>query len=264
MVRLITLSIAASAFAGAAVADTAYVKPSDFGPQLDQKITVEVSFSDFCCEPRYAVRTDTYQVIGPDGGSANPDRVETLATTTVLEQTISTTGTTRISTGERLGRKGEYVLLDGTYYLVNSRDAELTEIPPGTPLLTSQTATVSDAYVTVGAQDWAAIRSKIGRLALMPAIHPNLADVGSPFVARITFDGAPLAGHDVVLTSEMQRLYQRGETRAQTDSDGLVTLTFEHPGTHVIMVRHRAPAPTGAQTDIRSYTTALTLSVAPE
>lgn len=92
MRRLITLSVAASAFAGAAVADTAYVKPSDFTPQLDQTITVEVSFSDYCCEPRYAVRTETYKVIGPNGVSSRPDRIETLATATMLEQTINTNG----------------------------------------------------------------------------------------------------------------------------------------------------------------------------
>ena len=264
MVRLITLSVAASAFAGAAVADTAYVKPSDFTPQLDQKVTVEVSFSDYCCEPRYAVRTDRFEVVGPDGVSSRPDRVETLATATMLEQTLTSNGTTRISTGERLGRKGEYVQLGGTYYLVNSPDAELTDIPTRTPVLSSQTATVSDAYLTVGAQDWGAIRSKIGRLALTPAIHPSSAEVGSPFIARITFDGEPLTDQDVVLTNETQRLYQQGETLAQTDADGLVTITFEQPGTHVIMVRHRAIAPDGAETDIRSYTTALTLSVSPE
>lgn len=264
MRRLITLSIAASAFAGAAVADTAYVKPSDFTPQLDQTITVEVSFSDYCCEPRYAVRTQTYEVIDPDGVSSRPDRIEILATATMLEQTIDTNGTTRISTGERLGRKGEYVLLDETYYLVNSPDAELMDIPPGTPVLSSQTATVSDAYVTVGMQDWGAIRSKIGRLALTPAIHPSSVQAGSPFIARITFDGEPLTEQDVVLTNETQRLYQQGETLAQTDGDGIVTITFDQPGTHVIMTRHRATAPDGAETDIRSYTTALTLSVAPE
>ena len=264
MLRWISLSVAASAFAGAAIADGAYVKPSDFTPQLDQKITVEVSLSDFCCEPRYAVRTDTYQIIGPDGASSSPDRAETLATTTLLEQTINTNGTTRISTGERLGRKGEYVLLDDTYYLVNSRDAELTDIPPDTPLLTSQTATVSDAYVTVGTRDWGAIHSKIGRLALTPAIHPSSAQAGSPFISRVTFDGAPLAEQAVVITNEFQRLYQQDQAQTQTDADGLVSVTFEHPGTHVIMVRHRAPAPTGAETDIRSYTTAVTLKVAPK
>ena len=263
MLRLITLSIATAAFAAAAVADTAYVKPSDFTPHLGQTITVEVSFSNYCCEPRYAVRTNTYAVIGPDGVSSSPDRIETLATTTMLEQTIASTGTTRISTGERLGRTGEYVQVDGTYYLVNSPDAELTQIPSGTSVLSSQTVTVSDAYVTVGTQDWGAIRSNLGRLALTPAIHPSSAVVGSPFIVRISFDGEPLAKQDVILSNETQRLYQQSETQAQTDPDGLVTITFEAPGTHVIMARHRAPAPSGADTDIRSYTTALTLNVAP-
>jgi hypothetical protein len=44
----------------------------------------------------------------------------------------------------------------------------------------------------------------------------------------------------------------------------LLTVSFENPGLHVIMIRLQAPAPAGADTDIRSYTTALTLTVAPD
>lgn len=248
----------------ATAADTAYVKPSSFAPALDQTISVEVAFNDYCCEPRYALRTDTFTVIEPDGSRSKPDRVEIFADMTVLEHRMTTPGTTRITTGERLGRKGEYVLLDGTYHLVNSRDAEPILVPDGTPILSSQTATVTDAYVTVGAQDWGALRTKVGRLSIEPALHPSSVRVGSPFIARVMMDGDPVANQTVSVFGEVDRLHESGRKLISTDKDGLLTVSFENPGLHVIMIRLQAPAPVGAETDIRSYTTALTLTVAPD
>ena len=259
-----TLSIAALAMAGAAFADTAYVKPSTFTPAPGQTITVEVAFSDDCCEPRHAVRTDTYAVILPDGAQTRLDRIENFATTTMLEHTINQSGTTRITTGERLGRKGEYVLLDGAYHLVNSDDVEPINIPAGTPILTSQTATVSDAYVTAGLPDWGAIRTHVGRLAMEPALHPNAVSVGVPFIGRVSLDGQPISGGNVILTSEAQRLHQEGGVAVPIDGSGVFTVNWDQPGVHVLMVRLQAPAPDGAETDIRSYTTSLTMSVAPQ
>ncbi|NQY97809.1 MAG: DUF4198 domain-containing protein [Henriciella sp.] len=246
---------------GSAAADTAYVRPSTFTPEKDQTLTVEVSFSDLCCEPSYSVRTDTFAMIGPDGEAASPDRVEVFSNTTILEHTFTAEGTTRISTGERLGRKGEYVELDGKYHLINSPDAEPIEIPDGTPILSSQTATVTDAYVTVGPADWGAIRTQVGRLAIEPLPHPNSARIGELFAGRVTLDGAPVAEQTVLLTNEAQRLRNADGVPFQTDSDGRFDITFSEPGVHLIMVRLQAPAPQGAETDIRSYTTALTLSV---
>jgi Domain of unknown function (DUF4198) len=182
----------------------------------------------------------------------------------MLEHTINQSGTTRITTGERLGRKGEYVLLDGQYHLVNSNDAAPIDIPDGTPILSSQTATVSDAYVTAGLPDWGAIRTHVGRLAMEPALHPNAVSVGVPFVGRVSFDGQPVSGGSVILTSEAQRLHQEGGVAVPIDGSGVFTVNWDHPGVHVLMVRLQAPAPDGAGTDIRSYTTSLTLSVAPQ
>lgn len=261
MRRALSGVVFALVLTSAAFADTAYIKPSSFAPKPDQTITVEVSFSDDCCEPRYAVRTDTYTVINPDGSKVEPERIETFATTTMLEHTVSQPGTTRISTGERLGRKGEYVLLEGQYHLVHSPDADPIHIPDGTPIFSSQTATVTDAYVTVGAPDWTAMRVPIGRLAILPVGHPNMARTGAPFTARVTFDGVSVSGATVVHTNEMQRL--RGDTAViyDTNADGLFTIVFEQPGLALLRVRLQAPSPEGSETDIRSYTTALAIDV---
>lgn len=246
---------------GAAGADTAYLKPSDFAPRAAETVTLEAAFSDFCCEPRYAVQSEVFRVITPDGQQQPPDRIETFATMTVLEHTVTQEGTTRFTTGERLGRKGEYVFLDGRYHLVNSPDAELVHVPEGTPVLTSQTATVSDVYLTAGAAGWEAARVEVGRLAIQPVDHPGLVLTGAPFAARVMLDGMPAPGLAVLVTSEAQRLHGAAGFTVQTGKDGRFSLVFDKPGVALLMVRLQAPAPVGATTDIRSYTTSLTLEV---
>ncbi|MEM9055615.1 MAG: hypothetical protein AAGB16_09845, partial [Pseudomonadota bacterium] len=66
MVRFALGGLVVSLFMGAAVADTAYIEPSTYSPKLDQTITVEASFNDDCCVPKYPVRSDSYAIILPD------------------------------------------------------------------------------------------------------------------------------------------------------------------------------------------------------
>lgn len=261
MMRWLATSISLSVLAGGAGADTAYVKPSSFAPELNQTITIEVGFNDYCCEPRYPVLSNSFAVIDSSQAFSQPDRIESFITFTVLEHKIAREGTTRITTGERLGRLGEYVLLDGTYHMVNSQDANALNIPDGTPILTSQTATVTDAYVSVGTPDWHAIRAQVGRLRIEPAVHPNLITVGLPVVARVTFDQEPVADQRIIVTTEAQRLRGEKGFESKTDANGIFNVTIDDPGAAIIMTRLQAPSPDGAKTDIRSYTTALTLDV---
>ena len=263
MRKEISLALAALALAGAAMADTAYIEPSVFAPRLDQTITIETSFNDDCCVPKYPVRSQAFAVIEPDGSKVAPDRIELFANSTVLEHKITKTGTTRFTTGERLGRKGgEYVLLDGIYHMVNSDDAEPIHVPEGTPVLRSQTATVSDAYVTIGAPTWPSVQAPIGRLAITPTEHPSSLQKGGSLTVTLSFDGEPLANQSLVLTRSGQAERPRDEgTTFVSDVAGKVHIPLEFLGTHLIMTRMQAPAPDGAETDIRSYTTSLTFHV---
>lgn len=254
------LAIAALVGSGAATADTAYVKPSSFEGRLGKVITIDVSFSDECCEPSHPVKTDTYVIINPDGSRVSPNRIETFAVKTVLEHSLTQVGTTRISTGERLGRKGEYVFLDGKYHLVNSPDAELEMIPEGTPILTSQTATVTDAYISVEEKTWDAMNIPIGRLTITPFIHPNSVQVGEVFEGQVSFDGQPVKDQTVLLTTEAQRLKSQPGDDFQTDDQGRFSVPIKSKGMALIMARMQAISPNGAETDIRSYTTAVTFN----
>jgi len=260
--QLICVAVIGAAGISPALADTAYLLPSAFTASKGQTITVEASFNDDCCVPKYAVRSENFAIIRPDGSFAVPDRMETFATSTIIEQAIPQDGTTRFTTGERLGRKGEYVLLDGTYHLVNSDDAEPIDIPGGTPILTSQTATVSDVYVTVGDANWDSLKVSVGRLTITPLQHPSTLRQGDLFDLTISFDAKPLAGQTLILTREGQRTRPGDDGVVYiTDADGRVSIPLAEIGTHLIMTRMQAPAPEGAETDIRSYTTALTLDV---
>ena len=46
-----------------------------------------------------------------------------------------------------------------------------------------------------------------------------------------------------------------------TDANGRLNLSFSEPGVYLLMTRHRATAPEGSDTDVRSYTTSLTFEV---
>jgi len=260
--QLICVAVIGAASIGSAQADTAYLLPSTFTASKGQTITVEASFNDDCCAPKYAVRSDKFAIIGPDGSIGLPDRIEAFATSTIIEQVITQAGTTRFTTGERLGRKGEYVLLNGIYHLVNSDDAELIEIPEGTPILSSQTATVSDVYVTVGDPTWESLRVSVGRLTIVPSQHPSALNQGDRLDHTVLFDSKPLAGQTLTLTRDGQRARPGDDGVVySTDADGRVFIPLAEMGTHLIMTRMQAPAPAGAETDTRSYTTALTFDV---
>lgn len=263
MRRFAILVALASALADTAMADTAYIEPSTYTPSLGQTITIETSFNDYCCVPKYPVRSDSFAVILPDGASVAPDRLELFSNSSVIEQTITHQGTTRITTGERLGRKGgEYVLLDGQYFMVNSDEAEPIDVPQGTPILSSQTATVSDTYVTIGAPTWKSVRAPIGRLSIDPVQHPSSLKVGDIFSVNLTFDGTPLANQDLVLTRSGQKDRSGDQGFVfKSDTEGQVSIPLFQAGTHLLMTRMQAPAPEGSETDIRSYTSSLTFNV---
>ncbi|WP_373005980.1 DUF4198 domain-containing protein [Hyphomonas sp.] len=260
--RLASFLLASLTLPAAASADTAYMEPSTYAPGPGQTLTVEASFSDHCCNPKHAVRSEAYAVILPDGSSMPPDRIEHFATHTAMEHKLTEPGTTRFTTGERLGRMGEYVLLDATYHLINSEDAAPVGLPPGIAILSSQTATVSDTYVTVGQPTWDSVNTPVGRLAITPGAHPSAIHAGDRLSLSVTFDGEPVTAQIVTLTRSGQgdRPRDTGLTY-QTDANGEVTIALPDTGTHLVMTRLQAPSPSGAQTDLRSYTTSLTFQV---
>ena len=121
---------------------------------------------------------------------------------------------------------------------------------------------MTDAYITVGTPDWTVVGTQTGRLSITPALHPNRLRIGAPFIGRVTFDGAPVGDLAITMNTEAQRVTKSGGSVVYTDADGVFMMPLATPGVAQLWARMQAPAPAGAETDIRSYTTAITVNVA--
>ena len=70
------------------------------------------------------------------------------------------------------------------------------------------------------------------------------------------------ADQELVLTRSGQKDRHGDEGFVfESDVNGRVSIPLYQSGTHLVMARTQATAPQGAETDIRSYTTSMTLSV---
>lgn len=243
-----------------ALAHTSYVLPNMFVTSEGNYVTLQASFTEDVFVPEIAVASDDYHVVLPDGSRDAYDSITPLRQVVMLEEALGGEGTYRFTTGVRLGRSSRKALVEGEWKVLMGPDAMVPE--NATEVITSQTETVADAYVTKGAPTWDAVTRPIGRLVIAPETHPNEVFLDDGFAFRILFDGAPLAAQSVEVKRE-GGAYEEPKfvQHVETDADGALTLGFDAPGKYLIMTRHAADAPEGADTDERSYTTSLTLEV---
>lgn len=249
-----------AALGSAARADTSYLRPNWFTTATDDLVTVQSSFTENFSNPAVGVKSDAWTVVAPDGAKTTFKSKAELTQLTALEAETKANGTYRLSTGERLGRIGPQVLIDGVWQPY----APGREIPAGAQTRQSQTATVADVYITRGAPTTAPVETRIGALELKPITHPADADVATGFAFRVLHNGKPVAGQQVEIWRE-GGAYEDPAWRQHVTSgaDGSVALTFDRPGVYLIWTRLSADAPAGAATPVRSYTTSLTLEVQP-
>lgn len=254
---LVLAGMAAGAPAGA---DTSYLKPNVFTTANADIVTVQSSFTEDFANPSVAVKSDAWTIIGPDGTALTYDTVQPFTQVTILEAATKTNGTYRLSTGERLGRSGPQVLVDGVWQPF----APGREIPAGAQTRQSQTATVADVYVTRGAPTAAPVEATIGALALKPVTHPNDVYLDTGFEFRVLLNGKPVPNQTVEIWRE-GGAYEEPAYRKELKSgaDGAIKAAFDRPGVYLIWTRLSADAPKGAATPVRSYTTSLTLEVQP-
>lgn len=254
------LVLAALASGVPANADTSYLKPNFFTTANADIVTVQSSFTEDFPNPSVAVKSEAWTVIGPDGKALKFDTVQPFTQVTILEAATKANGTYRLSTGERLGRVGPQILVDGVW----TPFAPGRKIPAGAQTRQSQTATVADVYVTRGEPTKAPVEATIGALALKPVTHPNDVYLDTGFEFRVLLNGKPAANQMVEVWRE-GGAYEEPAYRKELKSgaDGTIKATFDKPGVYLIWTRMSADAPKGAATPVRSYTTSLTLEVQP-
>lgn len=252
--------VAAGGAALPATAHTSYMLPNVFTANLEELVTLQASFSDDLFRPEVVVDSDDYHVVLPDGSRTEFELIAPHRQLVILEGSIEQEGTYRFTTGVRRGRTNTRVLVDGVWKSLREFDGEAP--PQDAELRTSQTETIADVYVTKKVPSRASVDQVIGRLVFQPVTHPNDIYLDGGFKFQVLFDGKPMQGQVI-------NLYRSGGGYAEpkyheeieANEDGLVSLSFEEPGVYLVMTRHRAVAPAGAETDERSYTTSLTFDV---
>ncbi|MCI4646478.1 MAG: DUF4198 domain-containing protein [Hyphomonadaceae bacterium] len=257
------LSGAAAVFLAApAMAHAGFLLPNSFAVSEGATVSVQASFSDAFPNPDVALVSDHFAIHAPDDHVLAFDRIETLSALTVLEAALSEPGQYRLTTGERLGRKGEIARVSGDYIRLGANGVSRASVPGNAEILSAQTATVSEAFVTVGDVAPATHLQTSGRLSISLSCGDPGCIKRAPLQAGLVFDQAPLAGADLSLITAYGKYRGLGDgVPFLTGPDGQTNLPLLPAGVYVLMARHIAPAPEGAQTDLRSYSTTLTFEI---
>jgi len=255
--------LATALFAGnTASAHVSYLLPTTFNTSNGNYVTLVSSFSDKFPNAEIAVKSDDYHIIRPSGERDEYDAISSFRQMVLLESDLDEEGTYRFTTGLRLGRVGKYAEVDGKLQAIFVEEGEPKIPENATRVVTGQTATVADVYVSKGAPTWTAVEQSVGPLVLKPDLHPNEIYFGDELTFDVQFDGQPLPHQTMELTRQGGEYEDpKFEQLIETDENGQLKLSFDKPGLYLLMTRHQADAPEGADTDIRSYTTSITFEV---
>jgi len=266
-VRLVRRAVAsagcAAVMTGSALAHTPYILPNAFSPSYARMVTAEASFAESFFAPEFAIDSDAFHVVLPDGSRDAFDTEHHFEQLVVLEEALEMEGTYRLTTGPRAGRKFPMRRVDGVWAYLD-RDENGEYVAPGAGVETAefQTLTVAEAYVTKGPPTAPSLAVRGEGLEIHPLTHPSEVYLGEGFELEILFNGEPVpqAGLNLYRADgdyEEPHFHQT----AETDAEGLATLRFDRAGVYLVMLRHRAEAPDGAETPYRSYTSSLTFEV---
>ncbi len=90
------------------------------------------------------------------------------------------------------------------------------------------------------------------KLELVPLADPMIVEPGTPTAFKLFFDGKPLA--DTLILSNLDQEYK-------TDKNGMIQITFEKGGVHLLYATHRIPAEKDSGLDFLKFMTFLTFEV---
>ncbi|MEM8799205.1 MAG: DUF4198 domain-containing protein [Pseudomonadota bacterium] len=243
-----------------AFAHVGFLLPHAFRVEPGQTTGAIASFSDHFPAPEIALKSASFAIEQADGDLLEWDKITPHHTVTVLETAIKSPGIYRLSSGERLGRKGKVALIDGKWQIAGRDGVAIEDLPPATTIAASQTATVSDTYIVAGDTPYPQELMTGERLRLKAVASAEGLGIDRSIVVQVLFDDKPLVGAKVELIAPFT-METDAPAKVITDENGQAAFTPLRRGPHVLLVRHIADAPPDAQTWVRSYSTTLTFPV---
>lgn len=258
MRRIGTMAAAAMAVlvvAGSAAADSPYLRPNVYDASGLDHVTVEAGFTDDIFAGRVAMRSDHWNVTGPNGETPIT-QVTYFDQIAVFEVPTTADGTYRISSGRREGRIAKMYMSATQGWRFVGEEAGVTV--PEADQVETQSITVADVYVTRG--DGRDIPAPRGTgVEVLPVTHPADIVEGEDAVFQLLIDGRPRAGLPVTVYREAGRYDGRlVEADVVTGEDGRFTVRPSAPGAYLTLIRYRGEAPAGAATPYQSQSHALT------
>ncbi|OWQ47892.1 nickel transporter [Roseateles noduli] len=247
--------------AGAAQAHSPYLKPNTFTAEEQRKhVTVEASFAEGDLRPDVAMKSETFQVIGPDGKTLPLTPAAVLKDASYLEVPLGPgNGTYLVSSGVRKGRLAKGVLREGK--VVFSERAE--DAKPGDKPIEVQSITRADVYVTRGRPTTADFDME--GVGIYPVTQPYDLYAGSPVKVLVREPRKALAGETVTVIADGQNYvsHKQPEQDFTTNAAGEVSFTPKTAGLYLLQVRVRRASPDNPALWI-STTATLTIEVQPQ
>ncbi|AHE53370.1 DUF4198 domain-containing protein [Sphingomonas sanxanigenens] len=236
-----------------------YLLPTAFDVGRADHVTLQSSFGEDAFVPEVAMRDAPFHLVGPDGRKGSVGPATYLRDLSIFEADLKTEGTYRLTTGQRLGRKGKMFEANGQW-LMRGEDGNP---PVGAREVDVQSTTRAEAFVTRGQATRGALKPVGTALEIEPITHPAEIASGTDARFRLLFDGKPLAGTRITMFRAAGN-YDGQKVAAQIDSgaDGSFALRPRDAGLYLILVRHRTTAPAGSETPYRSYTYTLAFDAA--
>ena len=250
---ILAFGIALALGAGAAQAHSPYLLPNTFDASGRDHVTVQAGITEHFFIPEFAVKSDSFHVIGPDGVRTALTPI-TAKDVTLLEVATPRDGTWRISSGASLGRVGKAAMVNGQMVFGGPGKP----LPEGAPVIDVQNIATSETYVSRGAPNDAALKPRGEGLEFQAITHPDKIAVGEPARFVLLLDGKPLAGQAIAVTRG-DDLYSDDKPfpAVTTDARGGFTLLTARQGVYHAMARYRQPPP-AAGGPVRNLAYALT------
>lgn len=257
--RLAAGAVMSLLLGAAAQAHMPYLLPTAFDVGRSDHVTLQSAFGEDAFVPEVAMRDAPFHLVLPDGTKGNVGPATYLRDLSIFEADLKTEGTYRLSTGQRLGRKGKMYEANGQW-LMRGEDGNP---PAGAREVDVQSTTLAEAFVTRGQASRGALKPVGTALEIEPITHPAEIASGTDARFRLLFDGKPLAGSRITLFRAAGN-YDGQKVVKQVDSgaDGSFALQPKDAGLYLILVRHRTTAPAGSETPYRSYTYTLAFDAA--